>query len=118
MNIPNGTALERVRRYIQLSDGQLDLDIGEEYQVYGVVFRDNSPWYYICSDLDSLSLSPYPFELFEISDARLPSYWRFSSRGVVAFEEWANDPTFLERLIDNDPVAMEIFKRYRDVNQF
>ena len=115
LNLPNDKTLDQIKRYIQLSDGRLDLDVGVEYKVYGVLFRDNSPWYYLCTDSDGLSPSPYPSELFEISDARLPTYWRFSKRGVVAFEEWANDETFIERLIEKDPDAIRIFKSYQQI---
>jgi len=115
LNLPEGKTLDKIKRYIQLSDGKLDLDVGMEYKVYGVLFRNNSPWYYLCTDSDDLSPSPYPSELFEISDARLPAYWRFSKRGVVAFEEWANDETFLERLIENDPDALKVFKSYQQI---
>lgn len=42
--------LTRLKRYISLPDGELDLEIGKEYVVYGIEFWDNCPWLYLCPD--------------------------------------------------------------------
>jgi len=120
--IEESVRLERIKKYIHLSDGQLNLEKNVEYCVYGVVFRDNAPWYYLCLDEDDESPTPYPAELFKIIDERLSSYWRISTEdstsGVmssIVFDEWANDPSFYERLVDGDPSAIELFKNYQSL---
>lgn len=118
--IKEGVTLDRIKKYIHLSDGELFLEKNIEYCVYGILFRDNAPWFYLCLEEDDESPSPYPAELFEITDARLSSYWRLgtevSTSGVVTtivFDEWAKDPSYYERLVDGDPNAVELFKKYR-----
>ncbi|WP_434698963.1 hypothetical protein [Pseudomonas sp. D1-1] len=41
--------LTRLKRYIR-ADGELNLEKGKEYVVYGIEFWDNCPWLYICRD--------------------------------------------------------------------
>jgi hypothetical protein len=120
--IKDAVTLDRMKKYIHLSDGQLDLEKSVEYCVYGIIFRDNSPWYYLCLDEDDESPSPFPADLFKVTDDSLSSYWRLSSQsftdGVISsmvFDEWANDSSFYERLIDGDPLAIELFKKYQDL---
>src|SRR5690606_41642911 len=87
-------SVERVKKYISLSDGQLNLEKNKDYCVYGIVFRDNSPWYYLCSD-DDQSPTAYPAELFRITDGRLSSYWRVSPQeSSLVVGEWAKDRSF------------------------
>lgn len=118
--IGDSVTLDRIKKYIHLSDGQLDLKENLEYCVYGIVFRDNAPWYYLCLDEDDECPSPYPAELFKVTDGRLSSYWRLSTEvitdGVITslvFDEWASDYSFYERLIDDDASALEVFKNYQ-----
>ena len=120
LEIKDVVTLDRMKKYIHLSDGQLDLEINVEYCVYGIIFRDNSPWYYLCLDEDDESPSPYPADLFKVTDDRLSSYWKLSTQAVtngvmssMVFDEWANDLSFFERLIDDDPSAIELFKKYQ-----
>ena len=87
-----------------------------------MLFRDNSPWYYLCLDDDDETPSPYPAELFDVADDRPSSYWRLSTvtypDGVMSsmvFEEWVKDPSFYERLVEDDPSAIEVFQRYRNL---
>lgn len=120
--IKDTVTLERIKNYIHLSDGQMELDKNVEYCVYGIIFRDNAPWYYLCLDENDESPSPYPASLFKVTDDRLSSYWRLSTQTVtngiissMVFEEWANDSSFFERLIDGDPSAIESFKKHQDL---
>lgn len=119
-DINDGETLERIKKYILLTDGQLNLEKNNEYCVYGVIFRDNSPWYYICLDEDDESPTPYPAELFKVTDDKFSSYWRLTTEntkfGVVSslvFEEWANDPLYFENLVDDDFEAVGLFSKYR-----
>jgi hypothetical protein len=114
--LPDSCAVERINKYILLTDGQLNLEKNKEYCIYGIVFRGNSPWYYLCLDEDDESPTAYPFELFKITDGRFSSYWRLSTKeSSIVFEEWANDLSFYERLVDGDSSAREQFKSYQSL---
>ncbi|WP_139044342.1 hypothetical protein [Marinobacterium stanieri] len=114
LKINDSSSIERINKYLILSDGQLNLEIGKEYCVYGVAFRDNSPWYYLCLDEDDESPTAYPAELFNIKKSNLSSCWILSlESSSILFEEWANDSFFYERLVEGDPEALGIFKSYK-----
>lgn len=111
----------RLKKYILMPGGEIDLEIGREYIVYGVVFWDNSPWYYLCSEDDDEYPKPFASEFFDVSDDCLSVYWRLSSfehgngdvLSSLVFDEWARDPSFYERLVDSDQSASELFIKYR-----
>lgn len=114
--------LERLKKYIFMPDGEIDLELGREYTVYGVIFRDNSPWYYLCSEEYDEYPKPFAAEFFNVSDDRLSSYWKLSvDQGEekilssLVFDEWAKDPSFYEQLIEDDPEAVELFGKYRQL---
>lgn len=115
--------LKRLKKYISMPEGEVDLDIGKEYTVYGVVFWDNSPWYYICVEEYDEYPKPFAAEFFNVSDDRLSSHWKLSAivqeeREVLSslvFEEWAKDPSFYERLIEDDSEASALFNNYRQL---
>lgn len=119
----DNSTVERLKKYIRLSDGKLYLERDTEYCVYGILFRDNAPWYYLCLDADDEYPTPYPAELFNITDGRLSSYWKLSTitypdgtvRSSIVFEEWSKDSSFYERLIDDDPAAISLFEKYREL---
>lgn len=115
--------LSRLAGYISNPDGEVDLELGKEYTVYGVVFWDNSPWYYLCVEEDDEYPRPFAAEFFGVLDGRLSSYWRLSTvsqenGGILSslvFDEWAKDPLFYENLLDDEINALEIFKKYRQL---
>ena len=99
----------------------INLTIGKEYTVYGMVFRDNSPWYYLCSEDYDEYPTPFPSECFDITDKRLSSYWNLLTREIgngkiqssLVIPEWAEDPYFYELLLDGDIDTVELFNRYK-----
>jgi len=106
--------------------GEIDLEIGREYTVYGVVFWDNSPWYYLCTEDYDEYPKPFAAELFEVIVSRLSSYWILSSvdqgegdiLSSLVFDEWAKSPDFYEKLIEGDFKSIELFNKYRQlINQ-
>lgn len=115
--------LKRLKEYISVLDGEIDLEIDREYRVYGVVFWDNSPWYYVCSEEYDEYPKPFAAEFFNISDDRLSSHWKLSAMdqgqgdivSSLVFDEWAKDPSFYERLVEDDPEALELFGKYRQL---
>lgn len=120
-NLNDVSTIERLKKYIYLSDGQLNVKKNKEYNVYGIEFRDNSPWYYINLDEEDFSPTAYPAEIFHVTNPKLSSYWRLSSvmnsdkikMSALLFEEWANDISLYERFIDEDPEAIAVFKKYK-----
>ncbi|UTZ25492.1 hypothetical protein HB761_01275 [Vibrio campbellii] len=123
LELDDSSTVERLKKYIRLSDGQLNIEKNKEYCVYGILFRDNSPWFYLCLDEDDEYPTPYPTELFNIVDGRQSSFWRLSyasyPNGVVTssivFDEWSKDTSFYERLLDDDPEAIKLFRKYRSL---
>lgn len=115
--------LDRLKKYISMPDGEIDLEIGREYTVYGVVFWDCSPWYYLCSEEYDEYPKPFASEFFSVSDDRLSAYWKLSTVGQtegaivssLVFDEWAKDPSFYERLIEGDHEPIELFEKYRQL---
>lgn len=114
--------LKRFKKYIHLPDGQLNLIKNSEYFVYGIVFRDNAPWYYLCEDEFDDSPTAYPSELFNIVDDRFSQYWRLSTVNYsdrvlssLVFKEWAEDPSYFERLVDGDFSAVSLFEKYKEL---
>lgn len=114
--------MARLKKYIRLSDGQLNIQLNSIYVVYGILFRDNSPWYYLCPFEDDDSPCPFPAELFDIVDDTIPSCWKLSYQNnhgtlktELVFPEWSHDTVFYERLIDGDPENIKLFKKYRQL---
>ena len=120
-DLPNPALIERVRKYIRLSDGELNLEKSKEYLVLGIIYRDSFPWCFLCLDDDDDYPTAYPLELFKVVDDKMSSYWRLSyfknSNGDMEksflFSEWAEDPLFYEKLLDDDPQTINVLRKYR-----
>ncbi|MFJ4195786.1 hypothetical protein [Pseudomonas sp. NPDC089534] len=113
------TAL-RLKKYVSMPDGELDLETGKEYVVYGIEFRDNYPWLYICSEDSDEYPRLFSAELFEIIDPTLSSYWSLSlpdtdnrQKSKLVFNEWATNPIFYEYLVDGNEWAASTFSKYK-----
>lgn len=111
---------EKIRKYIHMPSGELGLEPGREYVVYGVLIRDNSPWFYICDEGDEYP-TPYPFEQFNITDKSFPSNWELgyhivngATRTELVFPEWAITPSFYENLINGCDKEVKIFNKYKE----
>ena len=108
--------------YIRLDDSdKLNIETGKEYIVHGIFFRENTPWYYIyeCESEDYPVVAFYEF--FEVIDERFSQFWQLShyiSAGnknccEIGFNEWAKDRSLYEKLLDEDPEAINLFEKYR-----
>ncbi|WP_340150073.1 hypothetical protein [uncultured Sneathiella sp.] len=120
-SISDERLLARLEKYINMPDGELNLETGREYTVYGIVFWDNSPLFYLCdSEMDEFP-TPFFAEFFDISDDRLSRFWRLETydNGVgqissaLVFPEWASNHLFYERLLDGHAEEIELFLKYR-----
>ena len=121
-NFTQETAL-RLKRHISIGDGELDLEIGKEYVVYGIEFWDNCPWMYICTE----SYDEYPklfaLDFFEITDSKPSVHWNLKSKETynnknktqLVFPEWAADDSFYEKLVDDNELCIATFDKYRKI---
>ena len=121
--IDDPVLLTQLKRYHLSSDGEVDLLEGNEYLVYGVLFRDNTPWYYLCSGEDDSYPKPFSSDLFIVSDDRISQYWKLSVvkhenskvTTSLVFSEWAKDQMFYENLLDGGINEIELFEKYRQL---
>lgn len=114
-NISDGALLQHVKKFIRLTS--VNLDVGREYIVYGMIFREGNPWFYVCDP----DMPEYPVPqfsgFFEIIDPRFSKSWRLhwpeGQAAQIVPEKWAQDPLFYERLVDINPKEQEIFESIR-----
>jgi len=98
------------------------LEIGKEYQVFGISFRDglSVPWYWVCEDDSDNYPKPHIAGFFNVINNSIPSDWEFcstnSNMGDCGFfpYKWANDPSFMEKLVDEDQEALAYFHSLKD----
>ena len=103
-----------VGKYIQLPE--IRLVPGRQYLVYGLVFWDDVPWFYLCEDESSDYLVPYCAVFFQLDDVTIPAGWTLQWNGrssSVVPQWWAEVPDFLERLVDGEKEVRQIFLRAR-----
>ena len=98
-------------------DLKYGLTIGKEYVVYAFYERQGQIWYYIADDHNMYYPMQNPAPLFEVVDDRLSKYWRFNLRqnGLlrVAFSQWFTVPYFYDKLTDQEPAEVDLFKRIK-----
>ncbi|MEH6351070.1 hypothetical protein [Pseudomonas sp. 3JA] len=120
-HIKDVDTLDRLKGYINSPDGGFGLVLGKEYTVYGVTFWDNAPLVYIFLDEGNDYPKPIAMDFFELSVGEISRCWRLSyfSQGIressssLVFKEWAEDPTFYERLVEGSKDTVEVFNKYR-----
>ena len=96
---------------------EFQLTIGKEYVVYAFYERQGQVWYYIADDDYMYYPMQNPAPLFEVVDNRLSKYWRFDLKpnGLlrVAFSQWFTVPYFYDKLTDQEPAEVDLFKRIK-----
>jgi hypothetical protein len=105
------------------ADHQLKLTVGREYVVYAISVKYGYPWFFVADDTYTSYPMAYAAPMFQVVDSRLSQHWRFgyalfedSSEepvNLIAFEEWAVDYSFYERLLDSEPNEKSLFHRYK-----
>ena len=125
IDISNSKTIERLNRYWSYDHNHRfdGLSKGDEFTVYGMIFRDNAPWYYIIDGFQMDYPSPYPSDLFNVVDPRLSRFWELATvveskesafvSTELVFKEWAEDQLFYERLVEGYAQEVEKFKQYR-----
>ncbi len=95
------------------------LDVGKEYNVYGMILIHGQISYYICDRAHNRFPIARPAKLFEIIDNRLSRYWVFGMiQGfekylVWIFWEWINEAYFQDNLTDGEEKEVGIFQAYK-----
>ncbi|WP_448119167.1 hypothetical protein [Pseudomonas serbica] len=110
-----------LKRYISMPDGEVELEVGKQYVVYGIEFRENCPWFYICTEDYDDYPKPFSASFFDVIDKRFSMYWELSfehehgdkPQSKIAFSEWASDPSYYEKLIEGEDLAISTFAKYR-----
>lgn len=110
----------------QLVTTEYNLDIGQEYTVYGILVWGGSLRYLIVV-LDDLP-GWYPAELLEVVDHLLPLEWYYNFRGyednslyaIWGYKEMVFDTDkHYDALIEREPEALEIFfKRKKEIDEY
>ena len=108
---------EYIKQYIHQTE--VALEIGKEYVVYGIVFRSNVPWFYVCEeesdDYPRLHFSGF----FNLIDPKVSSVWEvnYSTKANnithILPGEWNADPSFYENLVEGNEAEKEIFQRLK-----
>jgi hypothetical protein len=112
-----GGAAEVFRKYVRLDS--VELTLGRDYVILGVLFRDGSPWFLVCEDQAADYPKPHFGQFFDLVDDRIPPEWSLTvtrgNAGDVALlpTQWARDARFLEKLVDGEPGATIVFERLR-----
>lgn len=92
--------------------------MGRQYEAFAVAMRAQHPvcLYLVClQDDDSYPISVLS-GFFEIVDARVPRTWRVTTEPgnlgnwAILPIEWTIDPCFLEKLVNEEPSAVEDFE--------
>ena len=102
------------------ADTSWDISPEKEYCVFAITNLRGFNYYYILEDGRQDAPSLVPSLLFETVDNSIPEGWSYEqeSQGdqvedfyfMIASKEWIDDPMFLEKLFDNEPVECEMFK--------
>ena len=125
-NSPNALGNETLKaaysRNVHLEE--VWLRVGQEYDVYGVCFRDGDgvPWFLIAEEEDDDYPKPHLAAFFRVVDPRIPSGWSYSGPNNVGDvsmlpDRWAKDPSFLEKMVDEVPEAVAYFAELKKLSQ-
>lgn len=103
------------------SSTTLPLSVGAQYDVFAISSFLGGFWYYVLDDDRHRYPVWYPAPVFDIVSETVPEGWvlahhRTKDGGVtsiLSFPEWASDPHYYERLVDDDPEAVTTFAQVR-----
>ena len=112
---------EWLKEFIHLEDDEeLSLKLGEEYTVYGIVFYNNYPFYYVFDDMNDNYPRHFPAVFFEIIDYKLSKHWILSygyknheSTSAFLIKDWAEDSSFYEKLIEGEEEQIKKMDYYK-----
>ena len=125
-DVPSGTHVAQQKfRYFGRGAQRVHLTPQKTYVVYALMECPLGKWIYVVDDDYPSIWYPlgYPLDFFEIMDARVSKIWKpevvvsfAGERGRLrTFEEWSNDPSFYERLVDKEDLEITIFRKRKEV---
>lgn len=115
--IPEACAQAHVREFVH--QDAVHLVPGLDYVVYAISFRNGHPWFWICEEVDATYPKPHWAGFFTLKDPAVPGHWVLDwqpgnpTPAMLLPASWAELPNFFERLLDDDPEAMERFGQER-----
>jgi hypothetical protein len=118
---------ENIRNWLKKSHLRLDEDCPiefnkmQEYVVYGIVFCDSHPFYFLCDEKDAEYPTPNYAGFFDVLDDRISKFWRLDYKSndngdawtFLIHKDWASDPMFYENLIDGNETEVKLFQKYK-----
>ncbi len=100
---------------------EVGLVVGRRYVVYGITFLDGDglPWYFVCEDEDDEYPTPQLGSFFDHVEGTVPEGWEVAKNTnagsfSILPSRWADDPCFLEKLVDGEPEAVAYFRGLRE----
>ena len=118
----SGLKLRFLEKYYKYDlNHELDIKVGKIYNVYGIIFWENVPFYYIYKE-DMDYPTPVCGLFFDLSDPSFSKYWILRNKVtsnefemVVAFKEWADDEMFYENLLNEELCELGLMKKYKEL---
>lgn len=120
------TARDRLKRSIHLDGPDCDLAVGNVYPVVALEsWGDDGMRVYLHTVEERGYPYPYPLEMFDFVDFRLPAGWCVSFARQqdpvrikrISFPEWTNSDSFYEMLVDDDETVLRIYQAQRSSRQ-
>ncbi|WP_158710307.1 hypothetical protein [Streptomyces sp. NRRL F-5126] len=107
-------------------DSSFPLGVGKEYVVYAITVVKDAFWYFLLDEHDLPYPVWYPSPLFQVSDGSIPAHWVVNyisndaspdriGASLITFKEWANDPSFYERLVEGEVGAVAAFHNEKNI---
>lgn len=120
-SIPDKSVIARLKKNINFLDHEVfGLEVGKEYEVFGIIFRDNVPWFYVCEEDSDDYPIPFSADLFDVVINDFPREWQLNYKSIdgiqkceIVFPEWARDAMFYEKLVEGASNEAEIFNKYK-----
>jgi hypothetical protein len=116
------TDLERKTYAHNIHQDRVNLIIGAHYRIFGICYQTENgiPWYLVCEEINDSYPTAHLGVFFKIIDGLVPEGWSFSATAgnigdtAILPTTWANDPAFLEKLVDGEPNAAENFRNMKN----
>lgn len=116
----SGSKLEFLKKYYKYDlDHALDIEIGKTYNVYGIIFWENVPFYYIYKENMDYPTPVCGF-FFDLKNPNFSKYWILRTIGnlngfetIVAFKEWADNKIFYENLLNEELYEIKLMQKYK-----
>jgi hypothetical protein len=109
----------REQLMMNIHQSEVALDVGRQYVVYGIIFWEGMPWYYVCEEESDSYPHPYFAAFFRVVDPTLSSSWELywpadeGNEASLVPREWGQSREVYERLVDGNQLEQEVFIRLK-----